>query len=93
MLAPARRSTDTEDDRHLGQVEARAFDAYVAGCGLRRAVDGLSEAARRRRFRLYEDLSFADIAAACNITANNAKVNFHHAVKNIRRSLAAARVA
>lgn len=87
---------EVAEPRHLGQVEARAFDdlatAEARGM-LRKAVEALSPRQRAVAvLRLYEDLSFADIAAACDITANNAKVNFHHAVKNIRRSLAAAGV-
>lgn len=37
--------------------------------------------------RLYDDLSFAEIAEVCEITTNNAKVSFHHAVRNIRQFL------
>jgi DNA-directed RNA polymerase specialized sigma24 family protein len=43
--------------------------------------------------RLYEHMSFPEIAVTCEITTNNAKVNFHHAVRNIRKFLAAQGVA
>jgi len=80
----------------LGSVEAKAFDALAVAEArglLRDAVNDLSPRQRAVAvLRIYEDLSFADIAASCGITANNAKVNFHHAVRNIRRSLAAAGV-
>jgi len=81
----------------LGSVDARAFDALAVAEArglLKQAVESLSPRQRAVAvLRIYEDLPFADIAAACGITANNAKVNFHHAVRNIRRSLAAAGVA
>lgn len=81
----------------LGTVESRAFAALAtaeARALLREAVAALSPRQRAVAvLRIYEDLSFADIAHACDITTNNAKVNFHHAVGNIRRSLAAAGVA
>lgn len=40
-------------------------------------------------WRIYHDLSFADIARVEEITANNAKVSFCHAVKNLKRALTA----
>ena len=43
--------------------------------------------------RLYGDMSFAEVAEVCDITVNNAKVNFHHAVRNIRKHLALSGVA
>ncbi len=39
--------------------------------------------------RVYEELPFAAVAAACDISVNSAKVNFHHAVRNLRLLLAA----
>ena len=38
--------------------------------------------------RLYEELSFAEIAEVLETKENNAKVHFHHATKSIRRRLA-----
>jgi DNA-directed RNA polymerase specialized sigma24 family protein len=37
--------------------------------------------------RVYQELSFRDIAQALDTTANAAKVGFHHAIKNLRRLL------
>jgi RNA polymerase sigma-70 factor, ECF subfamily len=34
--------------------------------------------------RVYEEMAFADIAAATEMTENSAKVNYHHAVKRLR---------
>ncbi len=58
---------------------------------LREAVTTLP--ARQRAvvtWRIYHDLPFAEIARLEEITANNAKVSFCHAVKNLKRVLAAA---
>jgi RNA polymerase sigma-70 factor, ECF subfamily len=85
-----------DDAPILGSVEAKAFDALATAEArglLKEAVEALSPRQRAvAMLRIYEDLPFSDIATACGITANNAKVNFHHAVGNIRRSLAAAGV-
>ncbi len=76
----------------LGRVEPRAFDALAvseARGHLREAVEALP--ARQRSvalLRIYQELSFAEVGEVIGITANNAKVSFHHAVKNIRRHLA-----
>ncbi len=58
---------------------------------LRRAVATLP--ARQRAvvvWRIYHDLSFAEIAEVEQITANNAKVSYCHAVKNLKRTLVVA---
>ena len=86
-----------EDEVILGSVDADAFNSMAteqARGHLRDAVAALSPRQRAVAvLRIYDELGFADIAAACGITTNNAKVNFHHAVGNIRRSLAAAGIA
>ncbi|MEE2829717.1 MAG: RNA polymerase sigma factor [Myxococcota bacterium] len=70
----------------LAHGEARTY--------LRQAVDKLPNQQRRVvLLRLYEDLSFKEVGELCGISPNNAKVNFHHAVKNIRKFLAAQGVA
>jgi RNA polymerase sigma-70 factor (ECF subfamily) len=88
---------DPQGEARLGTVESRAFTALATAEArglLRQAVAALSPRQRAVAvLRIYEELSFADIAVACDITANNAKVNFHHAVRNIQRSLAEAGVA
>jgi RNA polymerase sigma-70 factor, ECF subfamily len=75
----------------LGRVEASAFEQLAASEArglLREAVAALPDRQRSvALLRLYEDLSFHEIGGVCDITANNAKVNFHHAVRNIRRYL------
>ena len=56
---------------------------------LRRAVETLPP--RQRAvvvWRIYHDLTFAEIAEVEQITANNAKVSYCHAVKNLKRTLA-----
>ena len=76
----------------LGKVDADAFqvlDTAQKRALLQEAVSMLSERQRAVTvLRLYHDLSFAEVAGICGITANNAKVNFHHAVRNIRKFLA-----
>ena len=53
--------------------------------------EALAELPPRQRtvalLRLYEELSFAEIAMVCEISENTAKVNFHHAVRNVRKYL------
>lgn len=58
---------------------------------LRQAVEQLPT--RQRAvviWRIYHDLSFAEIAEVEEITANNAKVSYCHAVKKLRSSMAGA---
>ena len=63
-------------------VEARDREA------LRDAVHDLSPRQKDvTLLRLYQDLSFPEIGDVLGITANNAKVHFHHAVRNLRRAL------
>ena len=76
----------------LGSVEPRAFDALAVAQArglLRDAVEALP--GRQRSvvlLRVYQELSFREVGEVCGITPNNAKVSFHHAVRNIRRFLA-----
>jgi RNA polymerase sigma-70 factor, ECF subfamily len=56
---------------------------------LRDAVDTLPP--RQRSvvlLRIYHDLTFAEIAEVESITANNAKVSFCHAVRNLKKTVA-----
>ncbi len=84
---------ETEDGSppELGRVEATAeasLHERQRRRRLRSAVDGLPELQRRvALLRLYDDLSFAEIGDALDVTANNAKVSFHHAVKKLRAAL------
>ncbi len=56
---------------------------------LRRAVAELPTKQRMTlELRVYEELSFRDIAAALETTEGAAKVNFHYAVKRLRTLLA-----
>lgn len=49
------------------------------------AVDGLPEKQRRSvQLRIFEERSFAEIAAELGGSEDSAKVNFHHAVKKLR---------
>jgi len=58
---------------------------------LRDAVDTLPPRQRAVvTLRIYHDLSFAEIAEVEDITTNNAKVSFCHAVRNLKKAVAAA---
>ena len=54
--------------------------------------DAVHELSPRQRdvvlLRLYQDLTFREIGEVLGITANNAKVHFHHATRNLRAQLA-----
>ncbi len=64
------------------------LDEQARRQALRDAVHALPDRQRRVAIlRLYEDLAFGEIADVLGITANNAKVSFHHAVKKLRAAL------
>ena len=67
------------------------MEAAEASRGLQSAVARLPNKQRMIvELRVYQELSFRDIAQALDTTANAAKVGFHHAIKNLRRLLAPA---
>ncbi|MEM9490786.1 MAG: sigma-70 family RNA polymerase sigma factor [Myxococcota bacterium] len=52
---------------------------------LREAIDELPPKQRMvLELRIYDELSFREVAELANCTENAAKVNFHHAVKKLR---------
>jgi RNA polymerase sigma-70 factor (ECF subfamily) len=58
---------------------------------LRAAVDELPPKQRMvLELRIYEDLSFREVAELADCTENAAKVNFHYAVKRLRQLLGGA---
>jgi RNA polymerase sigma-70 factor (ECF subfamily) len=64
------------------------MEAAEASRGLQSAVARLPNKQRMIvELRVYQELSFRDIAQALDTTANAAKVGFHHAIKNLRRLL------
>jgi RNA polymerase sigma-70 factor, ECF subfamily len=69
--------------------EAQALmEAAETARGLQSAVSRLPNKQRMIvELRVYQELSFRDIAQALDTTANAAKVGFHHAIKNLRRIL------
>jgi RNA polymerase sigma-70 factor (ECF subfamily) len=69
--------------------EAHALiEAAETSRGLEAAVSRLPNKQRMIvELRVYQELSFRDIAQALDTTANAAKVGFHHAIKNLRRIL------
>jgi RNA polymerase sigma-70 factor (ECF subfamily) len=67
------------------------LEAAEDSLALRRAVAELPTKQRMTlELRVYEDLSFRDIAAALDTTEGAAKVNFHYAVRRLRSLLAPA---
>jgi len=91
-----RREFGTGEDEVSSPIDApdddNALDLLVRGEARRLLGDAVAALPTRQRsvamLRLYEDLSFPEVAEICGITVNNAKVNFHHAVRNIRQFLA-----
>jgi len=83
--------TDGGSPAPLGRVEAAALDDLELGqrrALLQEAIAALPERQRAVAIlRLYHDLPFSEVATICEITTNSAKVNFHHAVRNIRKFL------
>jgi RNA polymerase sigma-70 factor (ECF subfamily) len=64
------------------------MEAAETSRGLQSAVSRLPNKQRMIvELRVYQELSFRDIAQALDTTANAAKVGFHHAIKNLRRLL------
>lgn len=59
--------------------------AQEAKLRLRAAIEKLPDKQRHCvQLRLFQDLSFAEVASELNISEDSAKVNFHHAMKRLR---------
>jgi RNA polymerase sigma-70 factor (ECF subfamily) len=64
------------------------LEASEAAAALRRAVSELPTKQRMTlELRVYEELSFREIAEALGTSEGAAKVNFHYAVRNLRARL------
>lgn len=69
----------------LGTARLVAREAKVK---LLKAVEALPEKQRASvELRLYQDLSFAEIAAKMGVSEDSAKANYHHAMKRLRALL------
>lgn len=56
--------------------------------GLWKAIGKLSKKQRDVvTLRIFQGLAFRDVGGVLNMSENSAKVNFHHAVKNLRKHL------
>jgi RNA polymerase sigma-70 factor (ECF subfamily) len=67
---------------------AARLESDETTAALRRAVDGLATKQRMTlELRVYEEMSFREIALALGTTEGAAKVNFHYAVRNLRARL------
>ncbi len=80
------------EPRELGTSEAIGFDRLEATRARELLASAIVALPPRQRevalLRIYQGLSFKEVAEVCGITANNAKVSFHNAVRAIRRRLA-----
>lgn len=69
----------------LGTARLVAREARV------RLLDAVSELPPKQRLsvelRLFQELSFADVATRMGVTEDSAKANFHHALKRLRAAL------
>jgi RNA polymerase sigma-70 factor, ECF subfamily len=82
--SPAHEASSGQDAPALERLEATEAAAV-----LRDAVRALPTKQRMTlELRIYEDLPFRDIANALEISEGAAKVNFHYAVKKLRKMLA-----
>jgi len=85
------RERDVPDDKQVDTL--RRMETLQMRSALRQAVETLPP--RQQAvvvLRIYHEMSFAEIADAESITANNAKVSFCHAVKNLKKVMATAEV-
>lgn len=81
--------TEIEDD---ALVEASSAQARLIqtedGARLRRAIETLPPKQKLvLELRVFDDLSFKEVAELADCTENTAKVNFHYAVKKLREIL------
>lgn len=87
-----RRREVGQDDEPLASVPPSApgdIDEARQRAALRSAVEELSPRQRDvTLLRLYQDLSFVEIGEILGISSNSAKVNYHHATRNLERRLA-----
>src|SRR5262245_20924779 len=71
-----------------GVETSAGIETHERAQALRRAVVGLPTKQRMTlELRIYEDLSFREIALALDTTEGAAKVNFHYAVRKLRALL------
>ena len=76
-------------DEPLAPEAEAQLEAAEDAVALRRAVAELPTKQRMTlELRIYEELSFKDIAEALDTTEGAAKVNFHYAVRRLRALLA-----
>lgn len=81
------RATDISDDA-LAQsaVGMKRIVEDERSMALREAIDELPPKQRLvLELRIYDELPFKEVAELANCTENAAKVNFHHAVKRLKK--------
>jgi RNA polymerase sigma-70 factor (ECF subfamily) len=85
------RATDISDDA-LSQsaVGMKRMVEDERSAALREAIEELPEKQRMvLELRIYDELPFKEVAQLASCTENAAKVNFHHAVKRLKKLMAA----
>lgn len=86
-----RAEVTLEHEAHLSSKEKSALER-VLDEEQRKKLHTLIETLPQKQkailqLRVYEDLSFAEIAQILGGTENAAKVNFHYAIKNLKKAL------
>lgn len=76
----------------VGAVGSSGLVAAEEAAALRRAIATLPPKQKMvLELRVYDELSFREVAALCDCTENAAKVSFHFAVKRLRAVMGGAR--
>jgi len=82
------RERPTEIDESALVADAVGADGIAAGEDRRKLLAALERLPPKQRLvvelRVFEDLSFKEVAEVAECSENAAKVNFHHAVKRLR---------
>jgi len=90
-LRKSRPSEPLEDGRPLADQRPGVLSEIIGGQRIERLRAALGGLPPRQRevlvLRVYEELPYEQIAALVGCSENSAKVNFHHAVRNLRRRL------
>lgn len=92
-IRDSRRSEPSEIHAHMLTTAPLGASRVIADeetARLHEAIEALPPKQRMvLELRIYDDLSFREVAELAGCTENTAKVNFHHAVKRLRTLLTA----
>ncbi len=83
------RPSDISDDALI--VEATGAGRLIASSRSRQLRDAVASLPPKQRMvlelRIYDELSFREVAELAGCSENAAKVNFHHAVKRLKKDM------